>query len=774
MSELRREYTLFIDESGQFGEEALADERSKEQPSSQICGVLVPGVYEKRKRGDDLPPALLSLFPKGQEKHAVDMSHADRAKLLEKVIKTAKRSDWRLVRLVNNSGLGEGELIQTYTRMVAELIVCIYQKLRDERPNEQAVIHLTYAQVLLGKRIEGREYYFARHEVSREMRFQGSPIMIPILEYQEAVTRELEIDLRYGLGFTRDETSLVLGKIIEESARVHPALQLSDLVSNGSYKRGRALRHYPHVRTQLFDFMEAYDFELHPFKAQHQAEDLANHRALGQAIVLVLNHMTQNKLSDDALHRLEETLTELIEDLAEEHSAEQRSDLTAILDSIEDMVQRIRDASLAEEMMEAAERLVFTPLERSMISLHGEADLSWVRYRALHLALANANHSGQLQLAKLRREQLLDMRSQVNDRWELIPLVMDAQLNIAVSFSEELDYQHALEISEEVCGFYHDLSSMLSLFRGQSLLSPSLKMRGHANALEVTLQLERYLCAQRLSIGEPISDLIERGRQLGVEAIEQTHSREELMRVHQQLAHLEALGTQFSRAWHHLYSGLDGDPPLNGSLELSELRENCLMALDDLKDEVLVFPLFHTLRLCCEEFDSSPSDELQSFARAIVKWVKTRADDLICGAIDDYPAHAILRAWARLNAFLGDEAASIGALRVLDTLVDKAPKALSLGMVRICARIEVAITLAKVEQQPFSKRVHSLISGDDGHLMNRMIQKQAHQLRLALGQDAKLLAWIERLADLTKSWSSSHYHPKHSDELLRVAESYVG
>ena len=86
-------------------------------------------------------------------------------------------------------------------------------------------------------------------------------------------------------------------------------------MSNGTYKRGRALRHYPRVRAQLFDLMEPYDFELHPLRPQHQAEDLANHRALGQAIILVLNNMTQRQLSAEAKSRLEETLHELVEDL---------------------------------------------------------------------------------------------------------------------------------------------------------------------------------------------------------------------------------------------------------------------------------------------------------------------------------------------------------------------------------------------------------------------------------------------------------------------------
>ena len=84
------------------------------------------------------------------------------------------RKDWKLIEsLINHNaklldvGCGEGELIQTYTRMVAELIVCLYQELCEDTPEEQPVIHLTYAQVLLGKRIEGRDYYFSRNSISR-------------------------------------------------------------------------------------------------------------------------------------------------------------------------------------------------------------------------------------------------------------------------------------------------------------------------------------------------------------------------------------------------------------------------------------------------------------------------------------------------------------------------------------------------------------------------------------------------------------------------------
>ena len=723
MRELRRDYTLFIDESGQFGEEALREERLQERPSSQICGILLPGIYEKKRRGDDLPPALLSLFPKGGEKHAVDMSHADRAKLLEKVIKLTKRSEWRLVRLVNNSGIGEGAVIQTYTRMVAELIVCLYQSLCEERPNEQPVIHLTYAQVLLGKRVEGRDYYFSRNEVSSAIRHRGSPIMIPILEYQEAISRELHIDLRYGLGLAEDETNQILGKVIEESARIHPALQLSDIVSNGTYKRGRAMRHYPGVRAQILDLIEPYDYELHPLKPQHQAEDLASHRALGQAISLTLYNLNQRTLSEEATSRLEETLQELLEDLSEEHSAELRSDLQAIIDGIEDIVQRQRDASVAEHFIQVIMERVIDPLEKLILDVHGQSDLNWARYRILNLALANANHSGEIGLARERREALNALRSSINDRWEEIPIVMESQLNIAISLGEELDFSAGVELAEKVCGFYQDLSSMLGAFRGEELIAPQLKMSGHISALGTTLTLERYLCLTKLVRGEVIDDVIDRGRSIGAEALTMCHIREDRMRFHQQLAHLESLGGSYERAWTQLYEGLDGDPPLSSSSSLSELRGACIMALDDLSGEELLFPLFHCLRLCVSERQKRKTEDLIEIAEDLIKLSQRRVSELLSGQTDDYPAHGILRAWSTLNASLGDDAAAIGGLRVLERLVAKESGAIGLRLVTLCAHIEVAVLLAQMGKKDRALQVLQKDKRQRGRTFSRQVSE---------------------------------------------------
>jgi hypothetical protein len=776
MSDLRREYTLFIDESGQFGEEALIKEREAESPSSQICGILIPGFFEKRKRGDDLPSALLTLFPKGQEKHAVDMSHADRALLVEKVIKKTQESNWRLVRLVNNSGIGEGEVIQTYTRMVAEMIVCLYQTLREEHPKERPVIHLTYAQVLLGKRIDGRDYYFSHNEVKPSMRYKGSPIMIPILEYKEAIVRELQIDLRHGLGLTEEETDRIFGKVNEESARIHPALQLSDLVSNCSYKRGRALRHYPLTRLKLLNTLEPYDFELHPLKAQHQAEDLANHRALGQAIILVISHLSGELLNLEARLRLQETLSELLEDLAEEHSDELRSDLIAMIDAVADMVHRQRDFSRAEELIKYLSEDVIEPLEDQVAAFHGKADLNWVRYRLLNLALANANHSGYLALARQRRTLLVELRPKVNDRWEEIPIVMESQLNIAVSYGDSFCFEEGVALAEDVCGFYQDLSSLLSDFRGQSLLAPSLKIKNHMAALGTTLMLERYLCLERIAKDQPIDELIDRGRSLGNDALALSHGKEDVMRIHQQLAHLEAIGGHYLQAWRHLYLGLTGSLKASDelmSLEVKALRERCIKALDMLHDEALDFPIFHTLRLGILDLSAQGvTAELEAFSAALSTRFIKRCADLLDERKDDYPAHGLLRVWAGLNAIRGEEAMAIGALRILTRLTSKQRSALALHLVSICAHIEVAVYLVNAgrSQRALTMLKPSKGKKNDQDSLSTMMTKVNQRIK----EDPQLSSWLLVLEKQLTAWQSNGLQTQQGHQLLKLAARYSG
>ncbi|MAD60727.1 MAG: hypothetical protein CMH49_04310 [Myxococcales bacterium] len=776
MKELRRNYTLFIDESGQFGEEALKTERksSNDQPSSQICGVLVPGVFEKKKRGADLPHALLSLFPKGGEMHATEITYAERAQLVKKVLQQSKNSGWRLVRLVNNSGIGEGEVIQTYTRMVAEMIVCIYRKLREEEPQERPVINLTYAQVLLGKRIDGRDYYFSRKEISGSMRYQGTPIMIPILEYKEAIARELQIDLRHGLGLDEQEVTKVFGQVNEESARIHPALQLSDLISNCSYKRGRALRNYQSVRQKLLNTLEPYDFELHPLQVQHVAEELANHRALGQAIFLILSHLHTQQLSQIAKVRLSEVLEELIEDLAKEHSKELAIDLQALVDAIDDLVQRERDASEAELMIHAIFDQVLKPLEAELKDLWGNTDLEWFRFKLLNLALINANHSGDIQLARQRVILLQDLRSKVNNRWEELPTVMESQLNIAVNFGDRFLFSEGVEIAEEVCGFYQDFTSLLGAFRGQSLISDHLKIRNHMAALGTTLMLERYLCLEKLSNGEVIDDVLIRSRAIAEQALALSDSKEDKMRLWQQYAHLEGLAGDFKSAWQKLFLGVGGQM---NEFDLSQ-TQSFIERLAQHSDMSIKFPMYHTLRLLLLDLQSRrPSDQINVLYQEISTLFVKRFRKLIDGYIDDYPAHALLRTWAVLNALKGEEAVAVGALRVLDRIVQSQKSSLALWLISLCAQLESAVYLAKHGSKQrvkliLEQGVHS--KSEKKQIKNQSTLKMLAKLKSQAQSEERLLNWLESLEKQIETWRKNDLSAETAEIILKLCARYSG
>jgi hypothetical protein len=785
-----RSYTLFIDESGRFGENDLAEERHEGTPSSQICGILLPGTYHHQKRGRDLPPAILELFPLNQQDHAVDVPHAERAAMIERVVKLCEQRDWRLTRLVNNSGIGEGEVAVTYTRMVAELIVCLYQTLREEEPDCYPIIHLTYAQVMLGKRIEGRDYYFSRGEVTPTLRYQGKPIMIEPLEYAEAIKREMMIDLKHGMGISEDEAKLALGKLRSASARIHPALRLSDLVSNCTYRRGRALRNFGSVRAHLLDAIELYDYELHPLKSVHLAEDLARHRALGQAVILVIDYLTHRRQSPEAQDRLRETLHELIEDLVKEHSAERASDLRAMLDAVEDWVYRQRNYSVAEDLIKVLQDEVFPPLQ-SALSLRGEEEeVIWARFRLLNLALANANNNGRLELARQRRDALEAMRGQVNHRWEELSTIMLSQLNIASSCTNTLDLEHGLKIAEEVRGFYQDLTEMLGAFRGESLISSQVRVHKHGYALNIMLMLERYICLERIAKGEVITQQFDRGRSLGQEALSTLSSIEDRTRIYQQLAHLEALAGDFDRAWYEMWCGIKGVDHQSTALEThtksSEIidrdmmRLACLDALEGLSDLEIRFPIFHIIRLALMELKHTGNTErFKHFERRLLALTRDQARSILEGRVDDQPAHAILRVWSAFTARLGEESAAVGALRTLCRLIDEYGGGDALHIVTLSAMVETAIGLFESGSEDVGLKIvsHTAQKRSSRTRKKRDVWSFRDRLQwvyVQVGDVPRLLVWLDELKDQCEAWVAQPQDDERRLSLYHHSMRYPG
>ena len=769
-----RDYTLFIDESGRFGERELELERTSDRPSSQVCGVVMPGDLTGDWRGHHLPQPLLNIFPIGQEDHAVNLSYAERAGLIERVIRVCEHEGWRLTRIVNNSGISEGDIRVTYTRMVAELIACLYTTLQTENPEVTPRLHLVYAQVLLGKRIEGREYYFYRGEVTRELRHRGEPIMIELESYQDAIAREVMIDLQHGLGLSERDARAACGEIQSASARINPALRLSDLVSNGSYKRGRALRDFGRVRSHLLDYMEPYDYELHPLKSAHLADELATHRALGQALIVTLEHLTYRNLSLQARAQLNETLVELTEDLAHEHSAERAIDLSAIVDAVDDWVQRRRDYSVAETLITKINHSVLDPLER-YLSAHNHSldDLDLTRFKLTSLALANANHNGRLELSQRRCIALDELRARVATRWEAAPTIMLGQLNIAMSYLHTLELERGLEIAEEVCGFYRDLTEMVSAFEGSALLAARPKVAQYGHALGAAMRLERDLCLTRRASGLSIADQLSRGRELATLALSLCTHHEDRARALQQRVHLESIAGELDAAWETLSLSLGDVSTSSGSTRptRAELQERCLGRLHEVPKREFRFALFHTLRLTLisriEEAWDKPSD----FERALLKLTRDAIPEVLKGLEDDDPAPAILQVWSAWLAHLGDEAGAIGSLRALCELTDEQKGGDALRLLALIAIVETALGLHATGSE---KRALELLvmapHGKDKRPEN--FQRRLKKLKAPLSSLPALSAWLEELETHVQSWVKAPRTEQVKTQLWRHLERY--
>ncbi|MEE2643764.1 MAG: hypothetical protein VYD19_02415 [Myxococcota bacterium] len=642
------EYTIFIDESGEFQETLLGEQEGKRRPSSQIVGLLLAGDHLDQSRAAlrKLPAALLRLFPLEGSDHSTEKGNRAVHAQLEETLSACDSGGWQPLRMVNNGRLGEGSVSRTYTGMVAELISRVYQTLVQRGGDPAPVLNLVYARVVLGFEVRGRRHLFAEEQVSEQVRRIGEPIYIPCNAYRDAIRRELIEDVSLGQGLDREVVDGLLGGVRDASGRRHPALRLCDLLSNCSYRGARRLAQQPVLKRRLFKSFGDFDFQLHPLDLELRAEALAQSRALGQGIALLLHGLERTTLSARAATQLRSTLTELIEDLAEEHSAERRCDLRAILDELDDLVQRQRDFDAAESLITAIEEEVFTPLEARLVQRsRSSGELDWARFQLASLSLANANHGGALRLAARRCTDLEALRATVQRRWSALPLIMESQLHRAVSAGDRFDFERAAELAQEVAHFYRDLQALVGDFEGGALLGDQPKVEERGRALSVCLQAIRARCLR----GEALEG---EGREIAAEALAEFSDHEDRQRIEQQLAHLELHAGALEQAWATLLRGVGVNE--EAPMVLSALRARAMDQIDQLDQSGPAFPLFHILRLTAGDQRGQLGDELKRWKRETMKRAERRFPAYFAGEVDDYPAHGILRYGATIYAQLAE------------------------------------------------------------------------------------------------------------------------
>jgi len=734
------DYTIFIDESGRFDEAELERQRDKSDGTSQIAGVLARGqLYETPK--ERLPPQVLKVFPLKEEGfHTKDRGESAVHEKASQALELMSALGYQAIRICNNAALGEGKYERTYTHMVATLISRLYETLREARPQERPVFHLYYAVVKLGKRYQGRSYYYATEDrLPSRVESHGQPIFINHELYEATIRRELTEEVQFGLGLSAEEAQRLLGEVKWGSARRHPMLQLADVVSACSYRSFVRLKGHEQLKEALREALSGYDYALHPLRAVELAEELSAHRAVGQAIIMTLEELRRPELSPEAQHALRRVTRELVDELAERSEAERATDLRVMVNELEDLVQRVRDADSSERLIRDLERLILSPLERE-VSLRGSScELSAVRFKVLNLALANANHMGDLKLARERREQLSVIHQSVHHRFELLHSLMKSRLNMATSHHDAFELNEALSLSLEVAQFYHDMKEIMGAFEGSALLSPQLKIAGRGMALSSALRVERALLAR----GEGDFEL---ARAHAQDALEEFTRGGERARVYQQLAHLEALAGRFTEAWGALAYGLD--PHREAPPACGEERRDCLTLMIELLPSrvesglmVEAFQLMHSLRLAAQQAWSEPQS-LDRQSLQLLRVTREAGAVFFEGERDDYPTHAILRYSAELAAQHHDPL-MIGALRAL---IERCRG--ERGLLRALPLVAIATCACVLFRRDDARGAQELLALKG--LRCDPLAQQAGALSASFKEAGavKVSAWIERLAEL--------------------------
>lgn len=641
-------YTIFIDESGRFSEEDLKLQRDAQRATTQIAGVVAVGqLYDLPK--DQFPPAVLTLFPLKEEGfHTKNESEAVVIQKANDCLSLMQSHGYQAIRIRNNAALGEGKLERTYTRMVAELISRIYETLSEKDPQSKPIFHLYYASVKIGKRYQGKSYYYhLNRDIPQYIERAGDPIFINHDLYESSIRRELIEEVQYGLGLTANEAQSILGEVRFGSAKRHPMLQLADVVSACSYCHFNRLKSSPKTLNAFKEALDDFDYELLPLKAVELAEELSAHRAVGQAIIMSLEELRKPQLSHEARHALKRMIRELVDDLADHSEDERATDMRVIVNELEDLVQRVRNASEAEVLIQDLETLIFSPLERAVQLRGSSCELDAVRFKVLNHALANANHMGDLKLARARRRALEALHGSVHHRFELLQTLMKSRLNIASSCHDCFEFEEARSLSLEVTQFYRDMRDMMGAFEGSELLSPQLKIAGCGMALNAALRIEIALLLR----GE--GDIAV-ARAHAQEAIQNFTRGSEQARVYQQLAQVEVIAGNYEEAWYALAYGIH--PHREIAPALGEARTECLttmiQSLTEVTESKLMvehFALMHTLSLASKEAWDHPQQADQT-TEHLLKVFRHANTELFKGVLDDYPAHGLLSTVAELAA----------------------------------------------------------------------------------------------------------------------------
>jgi len=651
-------YDLWIDESGTFQEtSAKRSERRAAQRQhfpSQLAGLLVPQGLLDRKRATAILHSAHSTaglpYARGQQVHAHKIHDQTAYNALAGTVadSVARKPGWYAARMVNAEQVAFGDRVTTYTMMLSELMLRIYEEL-GRNHNGPIHLHATCAIVVLG-----------HHQ-------DDSPVFMDEEAYRSCLRRELtRAAIARGLAAesSRWHFSLRLG-----SGLRRPELQLCDIISNSS--KGDFDRCTDDTRTKLLNAFGPFDLSLTIRTLDRRVDELMDAGSLGPALQLLGSALVEDELGPAARTGAEQRLQHLLERLARQPAPTRDMHLAILGPWLDQLIEVQRDADQGIAMARWAIKQILEPLE-GLVDERAQPTLRAHTYDVHRRLLSAANHSGCLHIAREQSSQLNELAPALAGHWEHAPILVEGMLAQAVHLGDCLDHDGASALMRTLDDYYEALADLMHDAL-PTVFPEQVRSEQRAKALGTWLQAEMMAAVRQ-------PERFDTARGLNDRAIAEFLAPGDIARQQQYRGHLETLAGNWSHARQALALGL-GAP---------EARHHDLArAVANLDGVPHAFALLHWLRLGAAIHTRGPVGERESFDKAfrsVAPWRSSWVTDPRRG----YPAHGIRRSCAVILAGQGklDRAESVlGHLRALTPLERGQPL---LALIVLAAHVEVA------------------------------------------------------------------------------------
>ena len=653
-------FDLYFDESGNFEEYTLLDDSSvlsnklPQLGASQLVGILATSGYINTEIAENIlclahERASLDL---GLQCHATELihsgNHAAYSTLLNELFRQVELSRIQPIRFCNNVRIGFGDKVTTYTSMVAEMVVRVFEELTRINGNDKIEMNIIAARV----RTNGQDK-------------AAQPIFIEEIEYRRRLDEQITFTaVRRGVAHNRINWK-ISGFRFGSGLKERP-LQVCDLLSNASYRNFRNCSSAQ--KKQLKLLFGGFDITLNRSEVLEEIDHNVQNGSLAHAVQIIAENWYRPELDQIVRQSIKEHCTTIVSKLAGMPVSTRNIHLRQLVDWCGQFLE-VRDLDLTDSILKWMEKQVAAPL-CEIVDNPIRRDVYWFLAQLLILRLGEHNHRGELSLARPICDRLQELFPALSGQWEHTPILTESMTLWAVHLNDCYEYDEASRLMGAVEGFYGGLSSLMSDAL-PGLFPERVRSKHRGMALGTKLQSEMFA-----GLADPVRFDI--ARRLNEMAVDEFSSENDKRRQFQYRCQIETLAGNIADAKIWLAKSLNIKTNTHGALA------ETIKSLDGFEQG---FALLHWSRIGMEAGRQGFEDDLHQYMEAfscfkldLLPWVKQK--------VQEYPAHGIRRHLAIAFAHAGMVKSSqetINSLRQLDSI-----KRETLELIKLVGCAEVA------------------------------------------------------------------------------------